>query len=95
MEAIYEISTLLWGALIFLALFVSCFLTWKAIEWLRYRKFDGGAAEARRMKERELNELRAVDPITYTLNYVPGQERNAMKKRRTAREQAQKRKAPK
>jgi hypothetical protein len=32
---IYDISTLFWGALIFLALFVSCFLAWKAIEWLR------------------------------------------------------------
>jgi hypothetical protein len=95
MEAIYDISPLLWGALIFLALFVSCFLAWKAIEWLRYRKkFDGGAAEAGRMKEREQKELGAVDPITYTLNYVPGQERKAMKERRRAREQAQKRKGP-
>jgi hypothetical protein len=94
MEANYEISPLFWGALIFLAFFVSCFLAWKAIEWLRYRKFDGGAAEAGRMKEREQKELRAVDPITYTLNYVPGQERKAMKERRRAREQAQKRKAP-
>jgi hypothetical protein len=34
------------GALIFLALFVSCFLVWKAIEWLRdRRKGDGVAAE--------------------------------------------------
>lgn len=63
MEAIYDVSPLLWGALIFLALFVSCFLAWKAIEWLRYRKkFDGGAAEAGRMKEREQKELGAVDP---------------------------------
>ncbi|MDT5362215.1 MAG: hypothetical protein QOC69_3977 [Mycobacterium sp.] len=42
----FEISTLFWGALIFLALFVSCFLAWKAIEWLRNRrKFDGVVAE--------------------------------------------------
>jgi hypothetical protein len=31
----FDIDTLFWGALIFLALFVSCFLVWKAIEWLR------------------------------------------------------------
>jgi hypothetical protein len=31
----FDIDTLFWGALIFLALFLSCFLAWKAIEWLR------------------------------------------------------------
>jgi hypothetical protein len=42
----FDIGTLFWGALIFLALFVSCFLAWKAIEWLRNRrKFDGAAVE--------------------------------------------------
>jgi hypothetical protein len=92
MDAIYEISTLFWGALIFLALFVSCFLAWKAIEWLRYRrKFDGGAVEAVRMKQREQEELWAVDPILFTLSYVPGLERKATKERRRARQQAQKR----
>jgi hypothetical protein len=45
MEAIYDISPLFWGALIFLALFVSCLLAWKAIEWLpNRRKFDGAGA---------------------------------------------------
>jgi hypothetical protein len=43
----YDIDTLFWGALIFLALFVSCLLAWKAIERLRNRrKFDDGAAVA-------------------------------------------------
>ena len=42
----FEISTLFWGALIFLALFVSCFLAWKAIDRLRNRRqFDGSALE--------------------------------------------------
>jgi hypothetical protein len=31
----FSIDTLFWGALIFLALFLSCFLAWKVIEWLR------------------------------------------------------------
>jgi hypothetical protein len=92
MEEIYDISTLLWGALIFLALFVSCFLAWKAIEWLRYRrKFDGGAVEAGRIKQREQEELWAVDPLLFTLSYVPGQERKAMKERQRAHQQSQKR----
>jgi hypothetical protein len=47
-----EISTLFWGALIFLALFVSCLLAWKAIEWLRNRReFDGGAVEGGHTKD--------------------------------------------
>lgn len=43
----FPISTLFWGALIFLALFVSCFLVWKAIERLRnnLRRFDGAAVD--------------------------------------------------
>jgi hypothetical protein len=42
----------LWGALIFLALFVSCLLAWKAIEWLRNRrKFDGVAMEEGQTKD--------------------------------------------
>jgi hypothetical protein len=48
----FEISTLFWGALIFLALFVSCLLAWKAIEWLRNRrKFDGVAMEKGQTKD--------------------------------------------
>lgn len=43
----FPISTLFWGALVFLALFVSCLLVWKAIERLRnnLRKFDGAPAD--------------------------------------------------
>jgi hypothetical protein len=47
----FPISTLYWGALIFLALFVSCLLAWKAIERLRNRrKFDDVAVEGGHMK---------------------------------------------
>jgi hypothetical protein len=47
-----EVSTLFWGALIFLAVFVSCFFAWKAIEWLRNRrKFDEGAVKKGRAKD--------------------------------------------
>ena len=42
------------GSLDLLALFVSCLLTWKAIEWLRNRrKFDGVAVEGRHTKDHE------------------------------------------
>jgi hypothetical protein len=34
----YPISTLFWGAMIILALFVSCLLAGKAIEWVRDRR---------------------------------------------------------
>jgi hypothetical protein len=41
----FDIDTLFWGALIFLAVFVCCFLVWKAIERLHNgTKFDGGGA---------------------------------------------------
>ena len=36
----FRISTLFWGAVIVIALFVSCLLAWKAIEWVRNRKSD-------------------------------------------------------
>src|SRR6478752_2972785 len=36
----FPISTLFWGAVIVIALFVSCLLAWKAIEWVRNRKSD-------------------------------------------------------
>jgi hypothetical protein len=43
----YEISALFSGALIFLAVFVSFFLAWKAIEWIRNRRrLDPDAVEA-------------------------------------------------
>ena len=62
----FEISTLFWGALIFLALFVSCFLAWKAIERLRNRRqFDGAALEGGHMRHpEELSEAWADQAIS-------------------------------
>jgi hypothetical protein len=78
----YDIDTLFWGALIFLALFVSCFLAWKAIERLRNRrKFEGAAGKAARTYQLQPEEL-------VTLRYAPRKERKAMKERLKAREQA-------
>jgi hypothetical protein len=49
-----SIDTLFWGALIFLALFLSCFLAWKGIEWLRKRrKVDDAAAKGGHHKDPE------------------------------------------
>ena len=43
-----EFSTFFWGALIFLAVVVSCFFLWKAVEWLRSRMaFHGRATTSR------------------------------------------------
>ena len=48
----YAIEALFLVTLIFLALFVSCFLAWKATAWLRNRrKFDGVAAEGKHLKK--------------------------------------------
>jgi hypothetical protein len=50
--ALPDTSTMFWGAVIFLAVFVSCFFAWKAIERLRNRrKFDGVAVEAGQIKD--------------------------------------------
>ena len=50
----FSIDTLFWGALIFLALFLSCFLAWKGIEWLRKRrKVDDAAAKGGHHKDPE------------------------------------------
>jgi flagellar biosynthesis/type III secretory pathway M-ring protein FliF/YscJ len=98
--------------LIFLALFVACFLAWKAVERLRnrgksdavaqedgdpethqmpwnqadYRRsqyFRGEWTEFGGMSEREQEEFSSA--------YAPHKERKAVKERRKAREQAQKR----
>jgi hypothetical protein len=43
----FDISTLFWGALVFLALFVFCLFAWRAIDWLRNRrKSDGVTVDA-------------------------------------------------
>ena len=50
----FSIDTLFWGALIFLALFLSCFLAWKGTEWLRKRrKVDDAAAKGGHHKDPE------------------------------------------
>jgi hypothetical protein len=47
----FDIDVLFWGALIFLAVFVSCFFAWKAIERLRnLRKFSGVAVKPGHIK---------------------------------------------
>jgi hypothetical protein len=51
-ESDYAIEALFLVTLIFLALFVSCFLAWKAIAWLHNRrKFDGVATEGEHLKK--------------------------------------------
>jgi hypothetical protein len=43
----FDISTLFWGALVFLALFVFCLFAWRVIDWLRNRrKSDGVPVDA-------------------------------------------------
>ena len=52
-EPIYDISPLFWGALIVLAIFISCFLAWKLIDWLRNgRKSDGRPVNGGRTEPR-------------------------------------------
>ena len=51
---IYDIDVLFWGAVIVLAVFVSCFFAWKAIESLRKRrKVDDAAAKGGHHKDPE------------------------------------------
>ena len=111
----FSIDTLFWGALIFLALFLSCFLAWKGIEWLRKRrKVDDAAAKGGHRKDPEDPwvhsisrglaghdgaALRQPPPIAGAVMNQREQEeifsaareaRKEMQRRRTAREQAQK-----
>jgi hypothetical protein len=48
-----DIDGLFWGTLIFLALFLFCFLVWKGIERLRNPKFDDAAAKGGHHKNPE------------------------------------------
>jgi hypothetical protein len=41
----YPISTLLWGAVIVVALFVACLVAFKAIEWVRDRRDSGDVTD--------------------------------------------------
>jgi hypothetical protein len=122
----FDIDTLFWGALIFLALFLCCFLTWKAIEWLRsptktvvrprpqptVSTLDGEHMTEPCVPEtkpfvpqgfgRALGNGSSLSHMTdmagfsereeedFLLIYGPRKVRKAMKQRRKAREQAQK-----
>ena len=63
----FDIDRLFWGALIFLAVFVCCFLVWKAIERPHNgRKFDGvGAVDQQRVSATPAERITAKSrPIT-------------------------------
>ena len=111
----YDIDVLFWGAVIVLAVFVSCFFAWKAIESLRKRrKVDDAAAKGGHHKDPEDPWVHSISralaghdgaalgqepPITGAVMNQREQEeifsaareaRKEMQRRRTAREQAQK-----
>ena len=112
---IYDIDVLFWGAVIVLAVFVSCFFAWKAIESLRKRrKVDDAAAKGGHHKDPEDPWVHSISrglaghdgaalgqppPIAGVVMNQREQEeifsaareaRKEMQRRRTAREQAQK-----
>jgi hypothetical protein len=136
----FDIDTLFWGALIFLALFVFCLLAWKAIERLRNRrKFDDVAVGGGHMKgpkapgtpripgtpnrggrkaggqpdrafedrafrrifeeqwrgqeHTDMAGMNQREQEEFLLAYGPRKERKAIRERRKAREQAQKKRA--
>jgi hypothetical protein len=104
------IAALLLVTLIVLALLVSCFLAWKAIEWLRNRrKCDGVAAEGEPKPyapegfgregfgaavtgshRTDMAGFSEREEEEFLLHHGPKQIRKAIKERRKAREQAQK-----
>jgi hypothetical protein len=106
----YAIGALFLVTLIFLALFVSCFLAWKAIAWLRNRsKCDGAAAKEEQkpfapegfgregfgaaVTGSHLTDMAGFserEEEEFLLHHGPKQVRKAIKERRKAREQAQK-----
>jgi hypothetical protein len=102
-----DTSTLFWGAVIFLAVVVSCFFAWKAIDRLRnWSRFNGLEIEANDIKDprfagsmADILQWDARTGMTQhasdesLLIYGTRKQRKAIKERR-ARERAQKRKAP-
>ena len=106
----YAIEALFLVTLIFLALFVSCFLAWKAIEWLRNRrKCDGVAAEGEPKPyapegfgregfgaavtgshRTDMAGFSEREEEEFLLHHGPKKVRKAIKERRNAREQSQK-----
>jgi len=49
----FPISTLFWGAVMVIALFVSCRLAWKAIGWVRNRRRSDGVVVEVRLQDPE------------------------------------------
>ena len=106
-EAQSDTSTLFWEAVVFLAVVVSCFFAWKAIDWLRNRrKFNGLAVKANDIKDPRfagsMADILQWDVRTgmtqnvsdeSLLIYGTRKQRKAIKERRE-REQAQNRKGP-
>ena len=106
----YAIEALFLVTLIVLAVFVSCVLAWKAIEWLRNRrKCDGVAAEGEPKPyapegfgregfgaavtgshRTDMAGFSEREEEEFLLHHGPKQIRKAIKERRKAREQAQK-----
>jgi hypothetical protein len=79
--------------LIFLAVFVCCFLVWKAIEWLRNRRSDGKAVEeGHREDPRFVHTLADIWHMTdeFPLTDQTRGQRKAIKERRKAHGKAQK-----
>jgi hypothetical protein len=102
-EAVSDFSNLFWGVVIVLAVFVSCFFAWKAIERVRtWRRLDGVAVEAEHIKDprfagsladiwhhdRRTGMSREVTDESL-LMYGTRKQRKGAKERLKAREQAQ------
>jgi len=98
----FRISTLFWGAVIVIALFVSCLLAWKAIEWVRNRKSDCVVVEVHLKDPEEPWDPweNAISRPPQTITFFPAttvtnwacqrEHEPARAGRRKAREQAQK-----
>ena len=79
--------------MIFLAVFVCCFLVWKAIEWLRNWRSDGKVVEeGHREDPRFVHTLADIWHMTdeFPLTDQTRGQRKAINERRKAREKAQK-----
>jgi hypothetical protein len=59
----FDIDTLFWGALIFLALFLSWFLAWKAIERLRNRKTSAAPSQRTTSAAAATDAVTALPPL--------------------------------
>jgi hypothetical protein len=70
----FPISTLFWGAVIFVALVVSCLLILKALAWLRHKleKSDGAAVKVERPEAPKGSWEQAISRPEADHNHVPG-----------------------